>query len=600
MQVNNGYIVKPQSLQQPVAPLQTPQAQAAAPVPYSYQAQFAPAYHPVVSTTAQQYNQAKSVLDNFSPELFKRFRTTGTQAVQDAQKTSAVQYKNNLRTMFKNNQSVIYAMVPRTFNAKDKNGDGLINNGEQSGTFINAIEKLDNLKHLGINTLHILPIHPPGKKGAMGTAGSIYAAADYLKIDPQLDDPNDPRPVKEEMKTFVDECHKRGIKVMLDLPSCAALDLYEARPDLMGVDSRGIPKTPQGWQDIRMFEPWADKDKKVLNKALVDYHKQYVDMCVDLGVDGIRADVARAKPVEFWNEIIPYARAKDPEFAFLAESYTYEDASPMMNMPYDRPEDLLKAGFDSYYGQFHIFHSMDTAKEFHDYIKENLDMSQRLEPGKSLIGSFTTHDDKSPMSNGGLPYCNLTTGLQATLPMTNPYVVTGFESGDRYLYSYANKQSAVSATDCHEYTVHPEMVDIFNLSRAPGGDQPEIGEYMSKMMDVRKSNEEVITKGSYIPLNVQGNKGDKIIAYARHLNGKTLLAIANKDVNASQSGKVVIPGLKPNQVLKDLSPSYGITSQYSPSKNGVNVELGPARFHLFEIDTPNIEKEVDTVYKQKL
>ena len=32
---------------------------------------------------------------------------------------SPVNYKNNLRSLFQNNQAVIYAMVPRTFNAKN-------------------------------------------------------------------------------------------------------------------------------------------------------------------------------------------------------------------------------------------------------------------------------------------------------------------------------------------------------------------------------------------------------------------------------------------------------------------------------------------------
>jgi len=37
----------------------------------------------------------------------------------------------------------------------------------------------DELKDLGINTLHILPIHPPGMKKAMGTAGSVYSPAKF-------------------------------------------------------------------------------------------------------------------------------------------------------------------------------------------------------------------------------------------------------------------------------------------------------------------------------------------------------------------------------------------------------------------------------------
>ena len=92
-----------------------------------------------------------------------------------------VEYKNNLKSMIQNNQSVMMAIVPRTFTAEDLNGDDKITlkEGEKNGTFLSAISRLDELKEDGINTLHILPIHPTGKKNAMGTAGSIYSPAKF-------------------------------------------------------------------------------------------------------------------------------------------------------------------------------------------------------------------------------------------------------------------------------------------------------------------------------------------------------------------------------------------------------------------------------------
>lgn len=521
--------------------------------------------------------------------------------VQDATGITEKPYKNDLRTLFRENKAVIYAMIPRTFNAKDTNGDDIISSGEESGTFLNAIERLDELKGYGVNTIHMLPIHAPGMQEAMGTAGSIYAPKDYLSVDKALDDKNDPRSVEEECKEFINECHKRGIKVMIDLPSCASVDLYKDRPELMAIDEHGNPKTPKGWDDIRMFEPWKDESKRILNQELVDYHKQIVDLYQGLGIDGIRADVARAKPVEFWNEIIPYARSKDPEFAFLAESYTYEDASPMLNMPKDVPEDLLKAGFDSYYGQFHIFNGMESGKAFNDYVVENLEMSNRLDKGKSLIGSFMTHDDKAAMTNGGPSYCNMTTGIQMTLPMVNPYYVSGFESGDEYNYKFRDKLAKESETGNVKYFVHNQKIDLFNKSRKPGGDHPEIGSFITSMSKVRENYSDIITKGSFIPLD-EGKKGDseKIVSYARSLNGKTLLIIANKDPNAAHKGSIYVPGLKAEQKLSDLAPSYTQGDKFAAYKDRVELDLPPSSFHVFEIDTPNIEKEAAHVYKQNL
>lgn len=507
-------------------------------------------------------------------------------------------YKNDLKTLFNTNSAKILAIVPRIFNAKDLNGNEFIEGNEQHGTFLNAIDRLDEVKSEGFNTLHVLPINPPGKSNAMGTAGSVYAPADMLKIDPMLIDKNDPRSDKEQFKAFVDACHNRGLRVMIDLPSCASYDLYNSKPELMAHERNGLAKTPQGWFDIRMFQPWQDEGKRSLNPELLEYHRKFVDMMIDAGVDGIRADVARAKPVEFWDIIIPYSHKRNPEFAWLAESYTYEDASPQANMPYDRPEDSLRAGFDAYYGQYHIFHEWNTAQELHDYVIDNLNMSYRVDRGKSLIGSFATHDDMSPMFNGGEVYCNLVSGLQSTLPMMNPYFVDGFQSGDYYDYSYRDKYSTETRTDNHEMTAHQGKLDIFNLSRKPGGENPEIGKFMTACLKFRDNYADVVNRGSYIVLDKQKDKLDQVIAFARHRHGKTLLVIANKNVNRNVVCKVEVPTLKANQKLVNLLPSYGKESKFQVSQGEVSVDLGPGRIHVFEIETPYIETYTKKVYKQ--
>ena len=163
-----------------------------------------------------------------------------------------IQYKNNLRSMIRNNESVMMAIVARSFNAQDLNGDDRISlkNGEKVGTFLNGIERLDELKKDGINTIHILPIHPTGKKNAMGTAGSLYSPLKFIEdngdlaIDPMLIEKNDSRSSNEQFKAFIDECHKRNIKVMLDLPSCASVELFENEPELMAFGRNGEDKTP--------------------------------------------------------------------------------------------------------------------------------------------------------------------------------------------------------------------------------------------------------------------------------------------------------------------------------------------------------------------
>ena len=590
-------------------------------------------------------SETKNEDRNFDEKLLNKYLESiaiaNTPVVKKVDKAIKIQpeYKNNLRTMIQNNESVMLAIVPRTFTAEDINGDEKISlhKGEKPGTLLSAISRLDELKEDGFNTIHILPIHPPGFKNAMGTAGSLYSPARFveedgtLSIDPVLIEKDDPRTPSEQFKAFIDECHKRDIKVMLDLPSCASIAWFEAEPEIMAFGRNGEDKTPQGWADIRMFEPWDDETKRTLNPKLLEMHKQYVDACIELGLDGIRADVARAKPTEFWDILIPYSREKDPEFAWLGETYTYECASPQVNMPYDRPEDLLRAGFDEYYGQYHIFHEWATNKEFIDYIKLNLDMSHRLPAGRTCIGSFMTHDDTSSMTHGGAKFCNMTSVIQSTIPMCNPYFVDGFQSGDYYDYIYSHKNDDTTVTykpiskydpnaknvtpleinneyfnyqyspkdlnddiilaPYYEMDHHAFKLDIFNLSRKPGGNEPDIGRVMRETLKMREENKDLFADRNsvFIELDKVGDKKDQIITFARHNNGRTAVIIANKNPNRRLTGTVLIPGLKETQELKNMAPSYGEEkSEFQVANGEIRVDLAPAGAYVFEIDTPNI------------
>ena len=235
-----------------------------------------------------------------------------------------------------------------------------------------------------------------------------------------------------------------------------------------------------------------------------------------------------------------------------------------------------------------------------DYVKQNLEMSYRLPKGKSLIGSFATHDDISPMFHGGADYCKMTSVLQATLPMMNPYIVDGFQSGDYYTRKFADQHSDETCTDSHEMTVHHGKLDLFNNSRKPFGNDPSIGEFTADCFKVKEKYADVINRGSFIELDKIGDTNDQIITYARHYKGKTLLVVANKNINRSVACKIKIPTLKSTQELENLVPSYGKESIIQAADNELRVDLGPARAHVFEIDTPNIENYTNRIYKQNI
>lgn len=191
-------------------------------------------------------------------------------------------------------------------------------------------------------------------------------------------------------------------------------------------------------------------------------------------------------------------------------------------------------------------------------------------------------------------------GLEAVIPMTNMYQVDGFQTGDYYTRKYADKYSPETRTDKHEMTVHYGKLDLFNLSRKPGGKEESLRPFIQESHALRDKYSDIVgPKGTFIVLDKEGDKNDQIITFARHYQGKTLLVVANKNVNRPVACKIKVPTLSKNQKLVNLLPSYGKESIFQAADGELRVDVGPSRVHVFEIDTPNIEKNTNKVYRQR-
>ena len=456
---------------------------------------------------------------------------------------------NNLKTLFQNSESNICAINIRTFNAKDLNNNGIIDNREESGNFINAIERLDEMKSLGINTLHLLPITPTGKLKAIGTAGSLYAVSDLNSINPQLADKNSNLKLTEQVKLFVDECHKRGIKVIADLPSCGAYDMFLTNPELFLKDEKQCSVVPSDWTDVRLFNTGKNDE---LNPDLMSIHKKFVDMIIELGFDGIRADVATIKPAKFWQELITYTKEKDSEFMFLAEASDSWREPPSKFAEFTPYDKLLESGFDGYYGSF--FNLKDwNAEQFIEHIKFNKKLLSSFPENKNVILSFTTHDELSPIILHGENFSVMISWLYATLPF-NPYCIDGFFTGDHYIYPWENKKAETTYTDDDSYFVHSGKMDIFNFSRKPDGKNKFINDNFKRAMKFRQDNLNLITKGNFIPLKTDNNR---VFAFERVLNNNIVIVIGNLDFR-NDTDKIVIKtsGIK-NKTYFDIINQEG-------------------------------------------
>ena len=478
-----------------------------------------------------------------------------------------------VRTLFLNNKAVICAINLRTFNAKDTNGNGIIDNDEESGNFINAVERLDELKADNINTLHLLPITPTGKLKALGTAGCLYSMADFWSINPQLVDMSSSLTPEEQAKYFIEECHKRGIRVIFDLPSCGAYDLFLSHPELFLKDRKQLSIVPSDWTDVRLFAVGKDDS---LNQDVMEAHKRYIDMILDLGADGLRADVATIKPYSFWKELIKYTRDKNKDFLFLAEASDSWREPPSKYAPFTPYNKLLEAGFDGYYGSFFNLKDWKKAEDLIAHIQFNNKLLNSYPENKSVILSFTTHDEVSPVVLYGKNFSVMICWLEATLPY-NPYIIDGFQTGDDYIYPWANTKAAMTETDDDFYFVHRGKMDIFNFSRKPGGKSKLINENFKKAFEFRIKNQDLIAKGTFTPLK---SGKDRVFAYSRSYQGETIIVVGNLDQKRSQKRVIIkVSGINKKENLELI---HGMPN-YKTKKNKLYTDLEAGEIKVLRI-----------------
>lgn len=478
-----------------------------------------------------------------------------------------------LREEFLANKSVIYVINIRSFNSQDIDKSGIIEmeKGEIAGNFINAIGRLDEIKAQGINTLHLLPVTKVGRQSALGTAGSLYSMSSFTELDRLIDDRTNDSTVKEEAKFFVDECHKRGIKVIFDMPACGSYDLFLERPELFIVDKDKKPITPLDWSDVRLFKVLDEKGG--LYKPTYEAYKSYVDLLIELGADGIRADVATNKPYEFWVGLIKYTRAKNPDFMFLAEASESWKTPIAKQAVFTSYEKLLQAGFDGYLGSFSDFKNFKVF-DLNTYMLSTLKNLKKYRTPKTLIGGFSTHDEKSPATIAGRDFARQILWLNVTLPL-NPYFVDGFDTNDRYIYRYCNRKATDFFTDCEKYFVHQGQIDIFNLTAKPDGGDINFAKEFKDALTFRQQYIDIISKGEFLPLLVSNKT---IFTYIRKNKTGAILVVASRDTVHTQNVDI---NLKKIQNFKNIKP---ITKDATPeiSKEGsMTLMLKPLDIKVF-------------------
>lgn len=474
---------------------------------------------------------------------------------------------NDLQSLFLSNSAVIYEINIRTFNSRDNNKNGIIeeNLGETRGTFLNAIDKLDELKLYGVNTIQIMPVTPVGKIKALGTAGSLYSPSSFNEINPQLKSTNSKLTIEDEMKMFIRECHKRKIRVIVDLPCCGSFDLYLKHPELFVKDRAQNPVIPADWTDVRLLNAGTESQ---INMDVYNLYIEFVDMMINLDVDGIRANMASMKPSAFWKKLIDETRARNPQFLFLAEaSPLFKNPAPdyLTLTPYNK---LLEAGFDGYYGSYSNIKNWKNANDLISSVQTDINLAKKYSGKKSVIGSFATHDQLSPILDNGVQFSKMIIWLNTTLPL-NSFYTDGFSTGDTYIFPWMNKKAVKSYTDDDYYFTHRGQMDIFNFSRSLGGNHYELLQDFVVANKFKSSLKSVLANGAFVPLRTTVSS---VFAYARSFNENSIIVIGNLDFKKTQKVTVNVPKLNSDILSVPIKTSLNIPKIY---RNRICTDLAP-------------------------
>ena len=187
---------------------------------------------------------------------------------------------------------------------------------------------------------------------------------------------------------------------------------------------------------------------------------------------------------------------------------------------------------------------------------------KKYDEKKSVIGSFSTHDEVSPVNLHGPNFSKMIIWLNTTLPV-NSYFIDGFPTGDTYNYSWANKPAKNSQTDDEYYFTHNGQIDIFNFSRKPGGKDFSIYEEFVLANKFKNYYAQDLSTAKFAFLKTSN---PKVFAYARVANNKTIVVFGNMDYENPQEVVVKVPHFKPTKKVMSLRLTQTLNNEYLNGK----------------------------------
>ena len=239
-----------------------------------------------------------------------------------------------------------------------------------------------------------------------------YKIADYFNVDEEYG-------TNEDLKEFVIEAHKCGLKVLFDLVylHCGKEAVFiNEHPDFVERNEDGTIRVPDSWPFARLnFESKELREYLYTNMEI--FLKEY-------GVDGFRCDVGDDVPLEFWQDSFSKLKKDFPELITLNEGIKPEYIESVFDIGYNFAWNTLMVN---------VFAKDESASKLKERYYEEYEIYG--ENISKLIRTIDTHDTASDCGLDRNEIIMTSRGVEAALVITNtfdgvPFLWNGYEVCD--------------------------------------------------------------------------------------------------------------------------------------------------------------------------
>jgi len=444
------------------------------------------------------------------------------------------------------------------------------------GDLKGIILKLDYLRELGVRVIYLNPIF---------LCGSVhcYDTYDYYQVHPRLG-------TLEDLKTLLDEAHRRGMRVILDfVPGHVGLGFWAFQDVIVnGPRSRywywftikRWPFTPGNGGDYRCW--WGFGSLPQLNTTNPEVKKYLIEAALhwlDFGFDGLRIDTPLdlLNPREFFTELREVIKSKYPDKYIVGEIWQ------------QMPDWVNNGPFDSLMnyplGDFLVEYSKGGYRDNAAYVLSSYYARYSISVAGMGFNLVDSHDTSRVLTRLGggilLPEPNppreaverlkLLSTLQFTLPGL-PVVYMGDELGIPGLKEHMEE---------HRYPIQwdklskPYNIEVLEHYKAIGRIKNNIEALHTSIIRILESSGGLLayTRGYYDELLVIANNGDNSAVF----NLPKDLAVSNWTLVYSSSSRqptfrgeeIVVPPITALILMKQAKPTETSVTQ-SPTTTSIN------------------------------